>query len=78
MNTLRSLLWILTAGLLFWLIGLGIVLSVSSVLQALGDVLGGTVVRYVGLGVGILAILDLVMLVIVLALMQMAQSDGDT
>ncbi|GAB4141251.1 hypothetical protein [Thermopirellula anaerolimosa] len=78
MNTLRSLLWILTAGLLFWFIGLGIVLSVSSVLQALGDVLGGTVVRYVGLGVGILAILDLVMLVIVLALLHVAQSDGDT
>jgi len=77
MNTLRNLLWILTAGLVFWLIGLGAVLSVSSILHALGDASGASVVRYIALGVGVLAILDLVMLVILLAMLHLARPDGD-
>ncbi len=77
MNTSRNLLWILTAGLVFWLIGLGAVLSVSSVLHAMGDASGAVVVRYIALGVGVLAILDLVMLVILLALWHLARPDGE-
>ncbi|NMC19972.1 MAG: hypothetical protein GYA33_06075 [Thermogutta sp.] len=77
MNTLRNLLWILMAGLIFWLIGLGIVLAVSSVLQAVGDASGASVVRYIALGVGVMAILDLVMLVILLALSLLTRPDGD-
>ncbi len=59
------------------MIGLGAVLSVSSVLHAMGDASGAVVVRYIALGVGVLAILDLVMLVILLALWHLARPDGE-
>lgn len=77
MNTLRNLLRILTAGLVFWLMGLGIVLAVSSVLHSVGDAAGAAVVRYVALGVGVFSILDLILLVLVLAMLHLASPDGD-
>lgn len=77
MNTLRNLLRILTAGLVFWMMGFGIVLAVSSVLHSIGDAAGAAVVRYVALGVGVFAILDLMLLVLVLAMMHLATTDGD-
>ncbi|MGQ9605606.1 MAG: hypothetical protein ACUVTW_05355 [Thermogutta sp.] len=77
MNTLRNLLRILTAGLVFWLMGLGVVLAVSSLLHSVGDAAGAAVVRYVALGVGIFAILDLILLVLVLAMLHLASPDGD-
>lgn len=77
MNTLRNLLRILTAGLVFWLMGLGIVLAVSSLLHSVGDAAGAAVVRYVALGVGVFSILDLILLVLVLALLHLASPDGD-
>lgn len=77
MNTLRNLLRILTAGLIFWLIGLGVVLALSSVLHSVGDAAGAAVVRYVAMGVGVLSLLDLVLLVLVLAMLHLATTDGD-
>lgn len=77
MNTLRNLLRILTAGLVFWLMGLGIVLAVSSLLHSVGDAAGAAVVRYVALGVGVFSILDLILLVLVLAMLHLASPDGD-
>ncbi|GEM_PF-5506415 len=77
MNTLRNLLWIVTAGLLFWLIGLGTILSVAGLLDSLGDVSGASVLRYIGLGVGILAILDLLIVVVVLALLHLVPPNDD-
>jgi len=56
---------LLVVGLVVLPIAAGVILAVASLLAAMGDAIGGVVLRYIALGCGIVWVVDLASLVLV-------------
>ncbi len=63
------------AGILTMPIAAGVVLAVSALLAAMGDPLGGVVLKYIAMGCGILWVVDLAALVLAEGLNSLAEND---
>jgi hypothetical protein len=72
--TSRALLALIVAGLVLPIM-ISIVLALSSLLAAMSDVVGGTVLRYVALAAGIIWIMVLVGLILVQAIHNLSGRD---
>ena len=59
-------LFVLTVLAFLLLVGVGVVLAVASIVDAMGDATGGSALRWVGLGLGVVLLVDLISLVLAL------------
>ncbi len=64
----RRMITILVAGFAILGVAFAVLLAVSQLVAALGDVLGATVLRWIACGCGILVAIDLVLLLVSLGL----------
>ncbi|HUT10591.1 MAG TPA: hypothetical protein VMY42_08845 [Thermoguttaceae bacterium] len=71
----RKAVRLLLAGILVLPVAIIVIWGVSSLLVAMGDDIGGAVLRYVGLGCGILWTVDLIFLVLAQGLNSLSDSD---
>jgi len=71
----RKVTMLLLAGILMLPVVIAVIWGVSSLLAAMGDELGGAVLRYVALGCGIFWIVALILLVLVQGLNSLWDSD---
>ena len=71
----RGIILFLLAGVLMLPIAAAVVLAVSSLLTAMGDTIGGYVLRYIALGGGVLWVVDLTCLVLVQGLNSLIDDD---
>jgi len=66
---------LLLVGLVVLPIAAGVVLAVASLLAAMGDAIGGGVLRYIALGCGILWVVDLAALVLAQGVYMLGDDD---
>jgi hypothetical protein len=71
----RWAILLLIAGLLIFPIAICVILGVASLLVAMGDSSGGTALKYIAWGCGILWVIDLVCLVLAQGLNTLAGED---
>ncbi len=62
-----AVLGIVTGVMIFCVVGLATVLTLAAVVSGMGDVVAGVVLRYVGLGIGVILAVDTVILLLWLA-----------
>ncbi len=71
----RGITLLLMAGILTLPIAAGVVLAISALLTAMGDPLGGVVLKHIAMGCGILWVVDLAALVLAEGLNSLAESN---